>query len=353
MLNLVRLNPFKRIYMYFKGRQIWKAKMSEDLKIQIVSNPGKSRYSDERVDKMSKLNSIVDMVCKLRNNDISSDVISEAAYILEQPVEELVLREYLNGKVAKDEFMQYDAFRDTYKKKDANDYEELRRRTLKAIETEEDIFKQIELLLERSKEIKEGIKGIYYNDRFRECCKVPFMVETCKNMILAGASLTEITKYVPESIMGDIYHLATDHLGLHLEITEDEKAEIERYDKQMENGEQTEGHTNVWRQIFTKGIPKQKDGVWTLNDDDKLYNTFEMACHYAGCDLSYPYFQDDVKSPKYADSFEEVLENVMLSPKDTTIEGLERAYSQQEYHLVVTLRKKLLEAIAKEESESM
>lgn len=34
--------------MYFKGKAIWNGKMSEDLKIQIVSKPNKSRDDDRR-----------------------------------------------------------------------------------------------------------------------------------------------------------------------------------------------------------------------------------------------------------------------------------------------------------------
>ncbi len=32
---------FKRIYLYFKGREIWNAKMSEHLEITITSTPKK------------------------------------------------------------------------------------------------------------------------------------------------------------------------------------------------------------------------------------------------------------------------------------------------------------------------
>lgn len=32
-------NLFKKIYMYFKGKAIWNAKMSETLHIRIISKP--------------------------------------------------------------------------------------------------------------------------------------------------------------------------------------------------------------------------------------------------------------------------------------------------------------------------
>ncbi len=336
--------------MYLRGKEIWNAKMSEDLKIQIVSKPGKSSYSDERGrQKMSKLNQIVEMLCNLRNSDWSVDDISKAAYIIEEPVEDLAIREYLKMKDTNHKFLQYDAFGNTYKRKSVSEYEQMRQLTLLQIENEKDIYKQVELLLSRSKEIKEGIQGIYYNDRFRECCKIPFMIAVCKNMILAGASLTEIVKYVPESMMGDIYHLAKDHLGLHIELTEDERKEVEKYDNEPE--EKKVRVMTAWRRLFGKGIPHEKDGRWTLDDDDKSYDSYEMACLYAGCELSYPYYEDGTKNPKYVDTFEEVLEKVMLFPEDISIEGLEMAYGPQEYHLVMTLRKKLLEEIAKVESE--
>lgn len=299
---------------------------------------------------MSRLNRIVDTICKLRNSDISSDAISEAVYILEEPVEQQALREYLNMKDAKNEFMQLDALDNRYKRKGKEEYERLRLRTLKDIEREEDIFKQIQLLLERSQEIKEGIKGIYYNHMFRDCCKIPFMIETCKNMILAGATLTEIAKYVPGAQMGDIFHLAEDHLGLHIELTEDERKEVEKYDGKR--GEMAIGTTNVWQQLFMNRIPHKKDDMWIMREEeDKEYTTYQMACYYSGGELSYPYFNKGIKNPRYAESFEEVLEKIMLFPQDNSIEGLEKAYSQQEYHLLMTLHKKLLEAIANEESE--
>lgn len=300
---------------------------------------------------MSKLNKIVETICTLKNGDISSDAISEAAYIVEQPVEELALREYLAMKAAKDEYMQLDALDNRYRRKGEDEYERLRLRTLKDIEREEDIFKQIELLLERSQEIKEGIKGIYYNNMFRDCCKIPFMIEACKNMILAGATLTEIAKYVPGAQMGDIFHLAEDHLGLHIELTEDERKEVEKYDGKR--GEMAIGTTNVWQQLFMNGIPHKKDDMWIMSEEEgKEYTTYQMAGYYAGCELSYPYYYREIKNPRYAESFEEVLEKIMLFPQDNSVEGLEAAYSQQEYHLLMILRGKLLEVIAKEENKS-
>lgn len=293
---------------------------------------------------MSNLNQLMETVSALYNEDISPWDVSEAVHVLETPVSELALREYLNFKSIKDDYMQYDAMEDTYKRKSEDVYEQLRQRTLILIENENNVLKQVKLLMETSKEIREGIKGIYYNNTFRDCCKIPFMINVCKNMILAGASLTEIVKYVPESQMGDIYHLAEDYLGLHLALTEEEKAEVERYDK--EDGENKVRRTNVWQQLFVKGIPHKKDGVWTMDDDPSTYDTYGMACRYAGCELSYPYYKEDVKNPRYADTFEEILEKTMLFPQDISIEGLERAYSPQEYHLVISLREKLLERIA-------
>lgn len=300
---------------------------------------------------MSRLNRIVDTICKLQNNGISSDEISEAVYILEEPVEKQALGEYLSMKNAKNEFMQLDAFDNRYKRKDKEEYERLRQRTLQDIEREEDIFKQIELLIERSKEIKEGIKGIYYNDVFRECCQIPFMVETCKNMIHAGATLTQIAKYVPGAQMGDIYHLAEDHLGLHIELAEEERKEVEKYDR--ERGETTAETTNLWQQLFMYGIPHKKDDMWIMREEeDKKYTTYQMARYYSRCELSYPYYSKGIKNPRYAESFEEVLEKIMLFPQDNSVAGLEKAYSQQEYHLLMELRQKLLEVIEKEESKS-
>lgn len=300
---------------------------------------------------MSKLNNIVDVICKLQSRDISSDAISEALYILKEPVEKQALREYLSMKNAKNKFMQMDAFDNCYKRKNEEEYERLRLRTLQEIEKEEDIFKLIELLLERAKEIKEGIKGIYYNDMFRDCCQIPFMVETCKNMIHAGATLTQIAKYVPGTQMGDIYHLVEDHLGLHIDLTEEEKKEVEKYD--CETGEVAIGTTNVWQQLFMQGIPHKKDDMWIMREEeDKEYTTYQIACYYSGCELSYPYYSKGIKNPRYAESFEEVLEKIMIFPQDNSVEGLEKAYSEQEYHLLMALRQKLLEVIVKEESKS-
>lgn len=180
----------------------------------------------------------------------------------------------MNVKDLKKKYMQFDVFSDTYKGKTLDDYEEQRQRALKKISAEKDIADSFSVAIKETAEIREGIHGINYNEMYKSCCKIVFMIEVCRNMMLQGASLTEISKYVPGGQMGDIYHLATDYLGITLELTKEEEAEVKRYDEMVERGKQnTVNMQAIMRWRFLDGIPhKQSDNSGWSVDGEKVYD---------------------------------------------------------------------------------
>lgn len=269
----------------------------------------------------------------------------EAICFLNQPMDDYVMEDYLKLKDLKNKYMQYDAFSDTYKRKSINDYENQRKRAIEKISSTNNMAEKISIAISEATEIREGIHGINYNEMIKPCFQVVFMMETCKNMMLQGATLTEISKYVPGSQMGDIYHFGVDHLGIKLELNEKEEAEINRYDEIQKRGNQnTVNLQDIMKWKFMEGIPhKQSDKLeWSI-DGEVTYDTFTMACTYAECFLSFPYYYGDRTNPTYAKYFDEVLEQIMLNPEKITFDGLEKAYSLQEWNLLKCLQEKLLE----------
>ena len=174
---------------------------------------------------MDKLQHIIETVNT--SNRYSASEIMDAIYSLQEETERKGMRAYFSMLRAKDEYMQYDALDGKYKRKSEKDYEKQRLAALKKLENMEDVSQQIEFIIETAREIDEGIKRIAYNNAFKECCEILYRMEMCRYMAEVGATLTEIVKYV-----GDAYHLLEDHLGISIAITEEERKQIEKFDKE-------------------------------------------------------------------------------------------------------------------------
>lgn len=96
-----------------------------------------------------------------------------------------------------------------------------------------------------------------------------------------------------------------------------------------------------WR--FLDGIPhKQSDNSGWSVDGEKVYDAYTMACIFAECQMSFPYYWEDETNPSYAKKFDAVLEEIMLQPDKVSFDGLEKAYSSQEWNLIKRLQEKLL-----------
>lgn len=179
---------------------------------------------------MDKLQHIIETVNT--SNRYSASEIMDAIYSLQEETDRKGMRAYFSMLQAKDEYMKYDALDGKYKRKSEKDYEKQRLAALKKLENMEDVSQQIEFIVKTAKEIDEGIKHIAYNNAFKECCEILYRMEMCRHMAEAGATLTEIVKYVPETEMGDAYHLLEEHLGISMAITDEERKQIEKFDKE-------------------------------------------------------------------------------------------------------------------------
>lgn len=180
---------------------------------------------------MNKLQNIIEMVHT--TNAYSSDEILDAIYSIQEETTEKGIREYFSMRRAKDDYLQMDAIKDTYKGKNEKDYEAQRLAAIKKVEDMDDVSEQIEFLIQTTKEVDEGIKYIVYNQAYKQCCWVAFKIEICKRMAEAGVTLTDIVKYVPDVDMGDVYHLLRDYLGITIQISEVERRKIAEYDKEQ------------------------------------------------------------------------------------------------------------------------
>ena len=68
-----------------------------------------------------------------------------------------------------------------------------------------------------------------------------------------------------------------------------------------------------------------------------------MACIYAGCEIAYPYYYEEEYNPRYTKSLDDILEKVMTDGDKIKFDGLEKAYSAQEWNLICRLRQKIVD----------
>lgn len=289
---------------------------------------------------MSKIEELYNIACSLKCEN--QETIIDALCFLNRPITDFVTEDYLNVKDLK-KHMQFDVFSNTYRGKTFRDYEKQRLKALERVEAVDSIADGFSIAIREVAEIREGIHGINYNEMYKSCCQIEFMIDVCRNMMLQGASLTEIVKYVPGTQMGDVYHLATDHLGFHLNLSPEEKEDVERYDEMIKNGKtQSVTMRDIMRWGDWVSMPhRQSNGSGWSIDGEQIYDTYTMACVFTECKMSFPYYFEDKANPNYAETFEEVLEEIMLYPERVSVDGLEKAYSPQEWNLLNRLKMKM------------
>lgn len=278
----------------------------------------------------------------------STEEIDEAIEVLRIPVEESVKENYLELKRKKDE-LQYDAMTNKYNKKNEEDYEKKRQIILETILEEPETSKQIQMLLDGAAMIKDAAFFLAYNEMYANCCRIPYMIETSRNMMLSGFSLKEINKALSTSSIADIYGLSKK-LGIRMLPTEEEQALIELDKKEEEN----RGRTNLaklfgrMRHDEENNVPiyDHKEECWKAGEEDneKIGSLIELVCEYVGTQMIYP-FNDGEARPNSANNFDGVLKAALDNPDKVSIDGFEEYYSVQERELLNNLLSKLQKSL--------
>lgn len=262
---------------------------------------------------------------------------------LQTPLSEIEEKEEYIAEQKKKSDLQYDAMLDTYKHKTIADYEIMRQQALNKIKEMDNIEQKINYILETAENIRNAVKGLYYHAAFKDSCRVVFMIEVCRNMIVEGATLSEIVRYVPGTQMGDIYNLAKRYFGIEMDVTEEERKEIEEYKSIEINGKYYCINDLFGKSFFMEDAPqynKNKD-VWNFKGDANSYDICQACTKWTGAELNYPYYLKGDRV-KYAKSFDEVLEAVLRWTETFSIEGVEKFYGVQELHMIKSIQDKVL-----------
>lgn len=262
---------------------------------------------------------------KYEFNKYSDKEIQEAIKVLETPVGEQMFTQFYTIKKFREEHLDIDAFRNTFKGKNDTAYEKYRQEALKKLESLNDECEMLDYLIKEARFIRDGVYFLNYNEALAKSLRPPFMIEVCKNMMLAGFTLTEICKAVPCSQMGDIYHLGERYLGITLELSEEERKQVEEYDFQ-DNDRSTVDVVRWWKE--NKGLPRfdSEQDCWKLEGNEEEYNATDTAKFFASCELKYPFYRNNSTQPEYANSFDEILNELLKYPRDISIEGMEKMY---------------------------
>lgn len=296
---------------------------------------------------MSELNKLLS--AKSIFDTYSEDDIERAIAVLNTPIHTQMIRSYLEMKNAKRDYLQLDALDGKYKRKDSEDYENMRLAAVSKLESMENMTEKVEFLMRTAKEIAEGIQYISYNEAFGDCYQVKVMIEMCRNMAASGKfSLTDICSAVPNTIPGDVYKLCTKYLGLEMELSKEEQRQVKEYEKQ-----ESEEKQYTAREIFSmlsevtpsEYVPMYngETGTWKFAESDKAYDTLEAAQVFAVCTLEYPYYYKNKNLPVYANSFDDVLKVIMTvpDPEEISFTGLETHYGIREMNLLRMVKEKV------------
>lgn len=282
--------------------------------------------------KMSEMNKYMPLISRFYGYSLED--LDKAVNILRESVERQSLREYLELKRAKKEYLQMDALKGTYKGKHEADYEKLRTKAVKKFEEMEDYVEGAQYLVKTAEEIEEGIKFLNYNEAFKACCNIAFQIEMCHNMVIAGATFSELIKYIPGAQPGDVFHFVERYMGIKMDITAEERELIE----------QSEIERTIWKGTAGEGVPFYDfdEDCWRLDEDKTEYDVVGVAKKFIQAELQYPFFKDSVQ-PTYVNSFDEVLHALMKSPEVFSIEGVEEYYGVQERNIIRLVKEKMLE----------
>ena len=149
--------------------------------------------------------------------------LDEAAYILSEPVEKQIMRQYFIMRDIRDKYLDFDVLDGRYMRKTEEQYEAMRLKALQDIENETSVEKQIEILIETAKTLKDAAFFLNYNETIENCLKVPFMMDVAKNMFTAGFSIKDVYTAIPYTSMTDVCGMAK-MLGFDVKPTEEEQA---------------------------------------------------------------------------------------------------------------------------------
>jgi len=268
----------------------------------------------------------------------SEHEINEALDILCEPVDKQELRRYLLLKqdAAK---IRNDVFENTILGATTAEMEKLRIRTWEEYQEEKDWKKKLDILISAARKIKEFLVLSNYVEFYKQGSWASFSIGVTLKMLLGGFALLDVVKALPDSEINDVYEVATKYLGLSVALSEEE---AELLHKKLEKPD------GLMMRDIRKGVEllnvmpsKNKDGMWKFNADNNnmAYTTLSMAKKIAGCTIQYPYYESGVLKSK--DSFESLLDKVLLNYDIITFEGLENHYSPEEINLVLCLQSEL------------
>lgn len=273
---------------------------------------------------------------------IPMDELEKAIRIMETPFDDLLIKKRLELTEYRKESMSYDVLHDTYKKIDRSTYERIR---TGAVETEgKSPVEVAEQTIKFAKTLDEAATRMEYNRSCHEAGIAILMVEVCKHMMFAGATLTEILKYVPRTRPADIYHLGERYLGYVMELSEDERRLVEEDDAKSKC-RPTVDVASLLKFPFTDGIPHIKNGQWELdsNGTTVVGAPSDIAQHFVDARMHYPY-KDGNGNLKFKSNFEAILEALMENPEEFSVEGCEESYSKMELDLMQRVQKKMIAA---------
>ena len=285
------------------------------------------------------------LVLNEKMSNIAEEKVREIYRSINETVGKKLEREKSWLKGEKNNFV-HDVFDKRYMRKSKEDYEMLRQEALDKVKKMRDIPKQIEYLAQVVEEVEEGIQFIAYNECFEECCFNKFRIATCINMAREGASLTQIVKYVPSVEMGDVYITVHEMLGIPMEITEEEKQQIDAFKEKSFSEEKITMADIFNANARLKGIPRysSRELCWKWEDCEQQYNTMDAAKTFSQTHLEYPYYCGNIRQ-EHGYSFEEAVYQLMMEPEKFSIEGLEEYYGIQERNLLNRTKERMLEVI--------
>lgn len=174
---------------------------------------------------MSRMDDMIRSVSKTQDIDLRK--LCKCRDILERPFEDQILEEYFSLLDYQRGKMRMDIHFERYQGITIDGYEKLRTDVLEAVQNEADTQKASEMIIECGEKLKDAAFYINYHRAVENTCKVFFMIQVCQKMIKAGATLSEILKYVPDTKPRDVYNLAKDYFNIELPLSEDERKLVE------------------------------------------------------------------------------------------------------------------------------
>ena len=174
---------------------------------------------------MSKIDELIQSVSKTQ--DIDMQKLCKCRDVVERPFQDQIWEEYFSLLDYQRGKMKMDIHLDRYQGITIEGYEKLRTGVLKAVKDEINTQKAAEMIINCGEDLKNAAYYINYHRAVENSCKVFFMIQVCEKMIKAGATLSEVLKYVPDTTPKDVYNLAKDYFGIEMQLSEEEKQLVE------------------------------------------------------------------------------------------------------------------------------